>query len=111
MLDVAEKLMKCGALELDPETRVLSGPRGQVRLAPAAFAISERLMRRPGAVIETGSLISAVWPDPDREPENADYILKNEIKRIRGFLALAGCQNISIRCERTIGYFIERRGQ
>lgn len=109
MLDVAEKLMKCGALELDPETRVLSGPRGQVRLAPAPFEIIQRLMRRPGVIVSASDLISTVWTDPDREPSDPDLALRFHMRIVRGAIAVLGCSRARIKSEPGVGYFMERR--
>ncbi|MFT8375555.1 MAG: helix-turn-helix domain-containing protein [Gluconobacter cerinus] len=109
MLDVAEKLMKCGALELDPETRVLSGPRGQVRLASQPFSIVERLMRRQGVIVSFSDLISSVWPDADNEPEYAHGMIRDAISDLRGFMCLVGADPVRIMSERNVGYFIGKR--
>ncbi|WP_225198085.1 winged helix-turn-helix domain-containing protein [Gluconobacter oxydans] len=101
--------MKCGSLELDPETRVLSGPRGQVRLAPAPFEIVQRLMRRPGTIVSVSDLISTVWPEPDAEPGEPDQALRFHMRVVRGAIAVLGCSRARIRSEPGIGYFMERR--
>jgi len=111
MQELTAQTMKCGSLELDPETRVLSGPRGQIRLAPAPFEIVQKLMRRPGVIISVSDLISTVWSDPDREPSEADLALRFHMRSVRGAIGVLGCSRTRIKSEPGVGYFMEKREQ
>ena len=56
-------------LNLDTGSRVLAGPRGEMRLADRRFRLMECLMRRPGMLVSTSTLISAMY-DQDEADEN-----------------------------------------
>lgn len=92
---------------LDVETRTLAGPRGHVQLAPQLFALAERLFRRPCAVINHDSLASAVWPDPDGEPEFSDVQLRVRIGQLRNALIVLSGERVRIRSDRGVGWALE----
>lgn len=104
---------RCGTLSLDIETRTLSGPRGQIRLDPMAYAMMCRLMRRPGVIVSDTDMISTVWPDPDDEPDDPDMTLRFKATVMRNTIIALGCgghAKVSLRRERNVGYFMEVRG-
>lgn len=111
MIETAARHLIAGSVSLDPETRVLSGPRGSLLLAARHFALLERLMRRCGVIIAHGDLISALWPDPDDEPDNAEGSLRVYFTQLRSLLAAIGVHHdeIAVRCEPSVGYYLRVR--
>ncbi len=104
--------LRCGSLSLDVETRELAGPRGAIRLDPLNFAMMERLMRRPGVIVEDTAMVSALWPEPDDEPDDPDNTLRHKASVLRGTICVLGCagrNKVSISRERGVGFFIEVR--
>lgn len=66
-------------------------------------------MRRPGAIIQTTDLISALWPDPDDEPANPEATIKHFITVLRNTLISLGGNGrhkVGIINERGVGYFV-----
>ena len=49
-------------LRVDPNTGVVSGPCGQVRLEPRVMAVLERLARNPGELVSRSDLLAEIWP-------------------------------------------------
>ena len=49
-------------LRVDPNTGVVSGPSGQVRLEPRVMAVLERLARNPGELVSRSDLLAEIWP-------------------------------------------------
>ena len=96
-------------MELDLEARVLTGPRGSVRLASIPFALAERLMRSPGLVISRSALIAAMYPNPDDEPETAENVLRNTLSKLRGMLCLLGGEDLRIVVEPSEGWVLMSR--
>ena len=99
-------------MALDTGCHTVSGPRGHVQLTPGPARLLARLMRRPGAVVSASDLISAMYPDPDEEPEHADVVLRSQIQRLRALVeALAPKGTVQIRNLPTVGYAIETTRQ
>lgn len=108
------QIMRCGSLSLDVQTRRLSGPRGGVRLDNMTFIMAERLMRRPGVIVRDTDLVSAIWPNPDSEPDIPENTIKYKASTLRSlFVALGagGRSKVQLKKEPLVGYFVEvRRG-
>ncbi|QHI96133.1 hypothetical protein GT348_07710 [Aristophania vespae] len=105
----SKTILSCGKLHLDTETRLVSGPRGEIRLENLLFKLLKRLMRRPEAIIQTNDLIAALWPNPDEEPDTAYATLKTSITILRNTFISLGCNGrhkVMIINERGVGYYI-----
>lgn len=106
------QIMRCGSISLDTQTRKLAGPRGEVRLDNLTYIMAERLMRRPGVIVHDTDLVSAIWPDPDDEPEIPENTIKYKASILRSlFVALGGGgrRKVQIKKEPLVGYFVEVR--
>lgn len=45
--------------------------------------LRDLLRSRRGQLVETPELVSALYPDPDREPDSADNVVRVVINRLR----------------------------
>jgi DNA-binding response OmpR family regulator len=100
--------LELGGLTLHPDEHRLVGPRGELRLSGNAFAVMHRLMRRPGTIIPRSDLISAMYSDPDDEPEDADGCLRQVILTLRRAILLLGCgKSTLLLTEPSIGHLIK----
>lgn len=100
-----------GKISLDTERRILRGPRGEIRLENMPYRLFERLIRRPGVIIQTSDLVTALWPEPDDEPENPEATIKYFITVLRNTLISLGGNGrnkIGILNERGVGYFLAK---
>ena len=96
-------LLRCGDVQLDPETRVLSGAGGDGSLSKREAALLEPLLRHPGQTFPRGVLLSRVWgPDAPVEDGNLD----NYIYFLRRRLGQVGSA-MEIRTVRGVGYKLE----
>ena len=93
-----------GKLELNPGTRVLSGPSGHVELSRRYFVLAEKLLRRPGMVITHSDLIAVMYADPDDEPDNSTGLLYQAIGKLRTIIEVLNGRNVQISTVRDIGY-------
>ena len=93
-----------GKLELNVETRMLSGPSGHLHLTTRYFGIAERLMRRPGTVVEHSDLIGAMYADPDTEPDNSQNLLYQAVSRLRLTIEILGETAVRIAAVPDVGY-------
>ena len=109
-LDTTPRLT-LGELALDPASRVLSGPAGHIQLTARYFSLTERLLRRPGTVIEHSDLIGAMYPDPDDEPENSEKLLYQAISRLRLIVELMAGRGVRISNVQNVGYRMHERAR
>lgn len=110
MGDVMAAPLRLGDIALDCDRRALTGPRGQIMLRPSMYAVLSRLLLRPGVVVSGSDLITAIYNDPDDEPEHSAVVLRTTVQRLRSLLgALDGSEAIIIRTEIGFGYSIQRR--
>lgn len=98
-----------GALALDTGSRLLSGPRGAVTPAPQPYALLAALMRWPGRIVEHGSLMSALYPDPDLEPEEGSSALRYAARDARACILAVGAAEVLVQAEPSVGYRIRLR--
>lgn len=109
-----ENIKEIGPLRFDLDRRTVHGPRGRCMLSPLPFAVLERLTRRVGVLIEYNSLISDLWPDPDREPSDPNRNLRNVVTSLRGLLdnlGVTGPSAVEIRTERNVGFMLKVGGR
>ena len=97
---------RVGPFELVPDMRRLTGPLGVMFIQGRQFALLERLMRRPGVVVQSTDLIAAIWPEPDEEPEDAQGGLRNAVWWTRRMLEMlsAGTEAPTIQNVLDVGY-------
>jgi DNA-binding response OmpR family regulator len=106
-VDTAGASYSVGPLELFPDERRVIGPRGELRLTAHLFAVTSRLMRRPGTIVSRSELISAIYADANEKPEHVEAILRNYILKLRNTIELLGCPGtVVIITEPGIGYGI-----
>lgn len=74
----------------DPDTRFLYGPLGLHRTTPRTHDLLMRLLQSVNKVVSKDALISALWPNPDDEPDSAESSLKVCIHWTRKFIAQTG---------------------
>lgn len=109
-----DEVYHVGKLSLDIGRHVLSGPRGEVLLAPVPFRILEKLMRREGVIQSQSAIAQAVWPEPDDEPEDPGRVIREKISKLRGVICMIGTDGrgrVEIRNERDCGYYVSVRKQ
>jgi DNA-binding response OmpR family regulator len=62
LLEIASPtILKAGPLELDLVTRIVSGPKGRVRLTPKESLLLSLLMQHPNQVVSRKELMERVW--------------------------------------------------
>lgn len=98
-----------GKLELHLDRQMLTGPRGNIHLTAQYFALTERLMRRPGVLISHTDLIGLAYPDADREPDNANVRIRQMVSRLRQLVIALGCPGVLIQPEPSVGYRMFQR--
>ena len=106
-LETMEPTIEVGPLRLLVDQRRLIGPRGEVTLRGNAYAVAFRLMRRPGVIVMRSDLISAMYPDPDDEPNDAEGVLRQVILTLREAINLiVGRTPVAIMTEGSVGHWI-----
>ncbi|WP_395370764.1 winged helix-turn-helix domain-containing protein [Komagataeibacter diospyri] len=109
-----DEIYRVGKLSLDIGRHVLSGPRGEVLLAPVPFRIMEKLMRREGVIQSQDAITQAIWTDPDDEPDDPGRVIREKISKLRGVISMIGLDGrgrVEIRNERECGYYVSVRKQ
>ena len=83
----AERILICGRLRLDPDSRQVFSGGAQVRLTRTEFAILRLLMDRPSQVITKSSLLEQISMDT---PDCTESSLKMHVSNLRKKLRDAG---------------------
>lgn len=96
-----------GTLTLCRSRRALAGPHGSLVLSGQLYRVTERLMRRPEALVSSTDLIAAMYPDVDDEAERSDLVLRLRIRQLRGAILVLTRNAVRVRTEREMGYAIE----
>lgn len=97
---------RLGSVELDPERRVLRGPRGVVELTAREFALAMEFFAHARDVLTRSHLLSAAWgTDFDRTYNVVDVY----VGYLRAKLAEVGADDIEIATVRGMGYRLIRR--
>ena len=55
------ELLTAGHFRLDPVSRTLWGPAGEVKLNPMQMRLLTRLLRQPGEVVSRAAIMKDVW--------------------------------------------------
>lgn len=106
-VNVIEPRFEVGPLMLLTDQRRLVGPRGEITLRGNAYAVAHKLMRRPGVIVTRSDLISAMYGDPDDEPNDAEGVLRQVILTLREAINLiVGRTPVSIVTEAGVGHWI-----
>jgi len=103
---VASASAVVGDLSLCHDACTLVSRHGEVVLGAMLYRLAERLMRQPGAIVGASALISAMYPDPDREPERADLMLRKQVQLLRGVILVLTRERVQVRTERDVGYSV-----
>jgi len=73
--------------------RAVFGAHGAVSIYPACGRLLDRLSRTPGRCVTREQLISAIWPDPDDEPDgDTARHVGTLVCMLRRAMRQAGCQ-------------------
>lgn len=102
----ARSLLSAGHLVLDTAARTLTGPTGTCDLSVGAYAVLRALMKSPGVVLETNSLIAERWC-PDLEPANAETSIRMAISRARDAISVVGGNPKQLRAVSGVGYRLD----
>jgi uroporphyrinogen-III synthase len=74
-------------LQLDPQSRIVTGPGGTAELSDLQFALLAALARRPGLTCPPGVLLREVWGDGPSVGAGARRRLEVLVSRLRARLA------------------------
>lgn len=96
-----------GTLRLRLARRELIGSHGYVQLVPTLFLLAEMLMRRPGAVVDAGTLGRTLRAASDCQTEQGQ--LQDHVQMLRGAINVLTRERVQLRQERGAGYTIEAR--
>lgn len=97
----ADKLLRCKALELDPEGFTVMVKGRPVALTAREFGILALLMRHPSKVFTRANLFETVWQDPYVGDDNTVNV---HISNLRSKLAQADPDNDYIKTVWGIGF-------
>lgn len=106
MNTVAPASTVLGDLCLCHDARTLVSQHGEVVLGAMLYRLAERLMRQPGVIVGASALVSAMYPDPDREPERADLMLRKQVQLLRSVILVLTRERVQVRTERDVGYSV-----
>ncbi len=87
---VVDAVIEAGELRFDRRTREATFRHRPLRLMARSVLLLERLMRRPGDLVERRELERALWPDGDGTPE----LLRGQIYLLRKVLQDAGHEGL-----------------
>ncbi len=84
--------LRCGPLEAEPVTRVVTVSGTRVALSPREFALLWLLLQRQGTVVSRADVLASVWDDPDDVGSNVVDVyvryLRDKIDRRFGLAML-----------------------
>lgn len=99
---IVSDVLRVGDLELDPVRHILLKAGKDVHLLPKDFALLEFLMRHPGDVFSSESLLQRVW---NLDTEATTEAVRTSVKRIRQVIDAGADENTSmIENVRRVGY-------
>jgi DNA-binding response OmpR family regulator len=99
-------LLRAGDLTLDTSTGLLIGPTAELQVNRGEFILLRCLMARPGRIYEFASIIEALWPDPDIEPERPEHAVRTRVMKARCCIKYVGGDPELLRSIWGIGYLI-----
>lgn len=102
----ADKILRCGNVELDCSSYDLTGPEGSYKLASREYQMLEMLMRDPRKLISTEQFMDRIWGYDSEAELNVVWVY---ISYLRKKLKSIGA-NIEIKAQRGIGYYLEVQG-
>ena len=101
--DNCETVLKCGNLELDTATYMMSTETGSIRLQGKEYQMLEMLMQNPGQIISGERFLEKIWGlDSDAEINSIWVYLSNLRKKLNSLESTA-----AIKAVRGAGYTIE----
>ncbi len=102
----ADKLLVCGALSFDTETKQMVAHGEPIKLTATETKIMELLMRNPGRIFPAEEIYERVWESPSFSSENTVMV---HIRRIREKIELNPKDPEYLKVVWGIGYKIEKR--
>ncbi|MFT3802149.1 MAG: response regulator transcription factor [Burkholderiaceae bacterium] len=87
---VVDNVVEAGELRFDRRTRGVTFRGEPLRLMARSVLLLERLMRRPGDLVERRELERVLWPDGDGTPE----LLRGQVYLLRKALQEAGHEGL-----------------
>lgn len=96
------RVIRMGALVLDPDARRVTTPSGPLALTPSEYRLLEHLLRRSGRVQTRGELVDACLPDA----EALDRTVDSHIAHLRRKLADAAA-GVTLTTVRGVGYRLD----
>lgn len=79
---------------LNPDRQMIVIGETEIYLSRREFAFMERLMKVPGKLVSYDSLITAIWWNPDNEPDRARDCLSQLRFHINGKIRRAGLEPV-----------------
>ncbi len=101
---LAESVLRCRHIELEPDARKVMKNGAEIKLLPREFALLEFMMRHPGQVFTTQALLDRVWPLGSDATAEA---VTSCIKRLRTKLDKEGEPSV-ITSVYGVGYKVDR---
>ena len=97
---LAHKPFKLGGLNVDPQSRIISGPDRETHIEPKVMAVLLMLASRQGEVVTRQEFIESIWPREYGGEEG----LTRAVSRLRKVLATAPSAAIQIETVPKTGY-------
>ena len=79
-----DRVLRCGALELDADAQTVHLRGTPIQLPPREFLLLHFLMTRPGRVVSQAQLRAAVWGESDRSGSNTVSVHVGRLRRRLG---------------------------
>jgi len=101
--------LSVGDLRLCSARRTLIGPHGHVGLDAKLYALAERLMRTPGALVEDKALTAAIHLGAAWTPDKAALVLRRQVQLLRSIILVLTRERVQIPTERGVGCMMKAR--
>ncbi len=101
--------LSVGDLRLCSARRTLIGPHGHADLDATLYALAERLMRTPGALVEDKALIAAMHRGATRIPDGAAPVLRKQVQLLRGVILVLTRERVQVPTEQGVGCMMKAR--
>lgn len=107
--DPVGRELSVGDLRLCSARHTLFGPHGHADLDAKLYALAERLMRTPGALVEDKALIAAMHLGATWTPDGAALVLRRQVQLLRGVILVLTRERVQIRTEQDVGCMMKAR--
>jgi DNA-binding response OmpR family regulator len=89
---------------IEPIKWKIAGPTRDVLLTSQEASMLRALMAVPGIYVKTDDLCSEIWPDPDKEPDDAYGVIRQVALRLRRKIARGGSTDTFVVGKSRLGY-------